>query len=176
MLNNYKLIIDKCLKIYVKKFIKLTVCRAVKFEKDCKINNVKLKAGNPRSRDLKNEKTCVIYNNRVLNNRESKKLNQIISDINENYEKKILIIEQIKDIVKTDKFTINIKKNLAKHYHITVAQLKRLFNVEDIPQIDYDNNMDKDQVYEEDELEDIDYIEDIEDVMEDEDYDLYDSC
>lgn len=149
MLNNYKLIIDKCQKIYVDKFIKLTIRGAIKFEKECKINRVKLKTGNPRSRDLKSEKSCIVYNSRVINSRESRNLNQIISDIKEDYAKKIMVIEQIQDIVKTDRFSISIKKNLAKHYHITVAQLKKLFNVEDTPQIGYktiNNNNDNDNV------------------------------
>lgn len=181
MLEKYKVVIHKSQKIYVDKFIKLTVCHAIKFEKECKINNIKLKAGNPRSNDLKDDKTCIIYNNRVINSRESQKLNQIISDIKESYEKKITIIEHIKSIVKTDKFSINIKKKLAKHYHITVAQLKRLF--------DCDNNINKRIEYVEDncEEEEEDIVEDRvveneeeeekeEEAMIEEVYDLYDSC
>ena len=127
MLNKYKTVIYKSQKIYVTKFIKLTTNEAIKFEKECKIKGIRLKTSDPRAKDLIDEQSCIIYNSRVISSRESKKLNQIISDINDNYANKITIIENIKEVMQTEKFATSIKKKLAKHYHITTSQLKMLF-------------------------------------------------
>jgi len=183
-LDNYKNIINQAEKIYIDKFIKLTISEAIKFEKKCKIDGIKMKAGNSKSTDLKTEDSCIIYNNRVIGSSRSKKLNQIISDIKEDYENKITIIEQIKIIIQTDKFSINVKKKLAKHYHVSMAQLKKLFGDEKFRQIgsrsdtsNKDNNNIKNSDIKEINDNEENYIEYSSDAdNSEENYDLYDSC